>query len=79
MPNPQIVWCAQSSLHYVVEDSTRYAMPLFLAIQLKEHLKICNKKNNNGNKKKSKCVAEWISHLNPQDRILVQINRHQAN
>ena len=75
MPNPQIVWCAQSSLHYVVEDSTRYAMPLFLAIQLKEHLKICGKKTN----RTGKCVAEWISHLNPQDRILVQINRHQAN
>ena len=76
MPSPQIVWCAQSSLHYVVEDSTRYAMPLFLAIQLKEHLKGCVKKNNNRN---NNCVAEWISHLTPQDRMLVQVNTHQAN
>ena len=76
MPNPQIVWCAQSSLHYIVEDSTRYAMPLFLAIQLKEHLKVCVKRNGNRNKN---CVAEWLSHLNPQDRMLVQVNSHQAN
>ena len=76
MANPQIVWCAQSSLHYIVEDSTRYAMPLFLAIQLKEHLKGCAKRNNNRN---NNCVAEWISHLTPQDRMLVQVNSHQAN
>ena len=75
MPKPQIVWCAQSSLHYVVEDSTRYAMPLFLAIQLKEHLKLCVKRNEHRN---SNCVAEWLSRLNPQDRILVQVNS-QAN
>ena len=76
MPNPQIVWCAQSSLHYIVEDSTRYAMPLFLAIQLKEHLKVCAKKNELRSKR---CVAEWLSHLTPQDRILVQVNPQQAN
>lgn len=75
MPNPQIIWCAQSSLHYIVEASTRYAMPLFLAIQLKEHLKGCIKRNNKNNN----CVAEWVSHLNPQDRMLVQINQHLAN
>lgn len=77
MPNPQIIWCAQSSLHYIVEDSTRYAMPLFLAIQLKEHLKVCARKQEQ--QRSSNCVAEWLSRLTPQDRILVQVNSQQAN
>ena len=75
MLNPQIVWCAQSSLHYVEEASTRYSMPLFLAIQLKEHLKGCAMKNHNRNS----CVADWVNRLTPQDRMLVHVYRHQVN
>ncbi|MGB8192241.1 MAG: hypothetical protein WCF67_09995 [Chitinophagaceae bacterium] len=67
MPSPQITWCAQSSMHYIVESSTRYTMPLVLAIQLKDHLKKCIIRNC------SNCVEEWVSGLDPEDRMLVQI------
>jgi len=71
MPKPQIVWCAQSALHYVTESSTRYGMPLYLAIQLKQHLRDCMKKNND-------CVARWISNLSPADRIQIQVIEQQS-
>jgi hypothetical protein len=65
---PQIIWCAQSSTHYIVESSVRYAMPLVLAIQLKEYMKECFQRRSNGN-----CVQEWVSSLAPEDRILVEV------
>lgn len=64
---PQIIWCAHSSVHYIIESSVRYSMPLFLAIQLKDHLKKCLKRNC------SNCVQEWVSGLGPADRMLVQV------
>lgn len=67
MPTPQIIWCAQSSMHYIVESSVRYAMPLVLALQLKDHLKNCLSKNGRA------CVEEWVSGLNPEDRMMVKI------
>ena len=73
MPTPRIIWCAQSSTHYIVESSMRYAMPLVLAIQLKEHLKKCVKKPN------SNCVQEWVSDLNPADRMMVTVMAHNAD
>ena len=68
MPTPQIIWCAQSSTHYIVESSVRYAMPLVLAIQLKEYLKKCIRPN-----AESKCVQEWVSGLSPADRMMVKV------
>jgi hypothetical protein len=66
MTTPQIIWCAQSSMHYIVEGATRYAMPLYLAIQVKDYLKncCCGKKD---------CVAQFISDLGPADRTLVKV------
>ncbi len=71
MPTPQIIWCAQSSWHYIVEGSTRYAMPLYLAIQVKEHLKNCLPQHHD-------CVARWISGLSPSDQMQVKIMDHSA-
>jgi hypothetical protein len=62
--NAQFIWCAQSSWHYIVEGTRRYAMPLFLAIQVKDHLKNC---------KGNDCVERWLSGLSPADRMLVKI------
>lgn len=73
MPTPQIIWCAQSSTHYIVESSVRYAMPLVLAIQLKEYLKKCIKKSDNN------CVQEWVSGLSPADRMLVTVMNQNVN
>lgn len=70
--NPQIIWCAQSSWHYIVEGSRRYAMPLFLAIQVKEHLKNCQPKNDD-------CVERWLSGLGPADRMLVKITETRSH
>ena len=72
MPTYQIIWCAQSSWHYVVEGSMRYAMPLYLAIQAKEHLKTCPRSHND-------CVAQWVSALSPADRIQVKIVDHRVH
>lgn len=69
MPTPQIIFCAHSSTHYIVESHVRYAMPLVLAIQLKEYLKKRIKLNTDSN-----CVQEWVSHLAPEDRMLVKVN-----
>jgi hypothetical protein len=74
MPTPRIIWCAQSSTHYIVESSVRYAMPLVLAIQLKEYLKKCVKKSADSN-----CVQEWVSGLNPADRMMVQVMAHNSD
>jgi len=68
----QIIWCAQSSWHYVVEGSLRYAMPLYLAIQAKEHLKNCPKSHED-------CMARWVSSLSPADRIQVRIVEHRTH
>jgi len=62
---PHIIWCAQSSWHYVVEGQRRYAMPLYLAIQVKEYLKNCKRNND--------CVEHWVSGLSPEDRMLIKI------
>jgi len=64
---PHITWCADSSLHYIVESSVRYSMPLYLALQLKDHLKDCGKKHQD-------CVARWVSDLTPADKIFVKIS-----
>lgn len=71
----QIIWCAQSSWHYVLEGGFRYAMPLYLAIQAKDHLKKCPKSNKD-------CVAQWLSSLSPADRMQVKIieqRQHSPN
>lgn len=67
MPHPTIIWCAQSSVHYIIEGSVKYAMPLYLAIQMKEHLKNCQGIRND-------CVAKWVSSLAPADRTMVKIS-----
>ena len=72
MPTPQIIWCAQSTLHYVVEGPKRYAMPLYLAIQVKEFLKNCKRKDDD-------CVEHWLSNLGPADRMLVKITEQRTH
>ena len=62
----QIIWCAQSSWHYIVEGPVRYGMPLYLAIQAKEHLKKCPHNYDN-------CLERWVSALGPADRINIKI------
>ena len=70
MPTPQIIWCAQSSWHYIVEGPKRYAMPLYLAIQAKEHLKHCVNTD---------CVERWVSGLGPADRMLIKITEQRLH
>lgn len=70
-PQPQIIWCAQSSWHYIVEGPRRYAMPLYLAIQVKDYLKNCKRMND--------CVEQWVSGLSPADRMLVKITEQRTH
>jgi hypothetical protein len=72
MPTYQIIWCAHSSWHYVVEGQLRYAMPLYLAIQAKEHLKKCPRSQPD-------CVARWVSSLSPADRMQIKIIEHRTH
>jgi hypothetical protein len=53
-------------MHFIIEGTIKYAMPLYLAIQFKEYLKNCQCKKND-------CVAQWISDLGPADRTLVKM------
>ncbi|HEY0677530.1 MAG TPA: hypothetical protein VGD17_04555 [Chitinophagaceae bacterium] len=71
MSTPTIIWCAQSSMHYIIEGSVRYAMPLYLAIQIKEYLKKCHREPND-------CVARWVSDLGPADRTMVKISKWET-
>jgi hypothetical protein len=47
-------------------------MPLYLAIQVKEHLKSCKRTNLD-------CIEEWLSYLSPADRMLVKITEQRTH
>ena len=66
---PQVVFCANSDCHYVVEENTKYCLPLYLALQLNKYLrKIKNSYSKNA-------VTNWINELPLEEKQLVNITK----
>ena len=64
---PQVVFCANSDCHYVIEENTKYCLPLYLALQLNKHLrKIKNSHSKN-------FVSNWINNLPPEEKQLINV------
>ena len=66
---PQVVFCANSDCHYVVEEDTKYCLPLYLALLLNKHLR--GFKNSHSQNP----VSNWISNLPPEEKQLVNIQK----
>ena len=66
---PQVVFCANSDSHYVIEENTKYCLPLYLALLLNKHLRRFK------NSHTQNPVTNWINNLPQDERQLINVTK----